>query len=62
MVIDAGTFDLTEAPLTFRYFALSLATRELDLTMQPIDLRYFKADLVTLAVTVTGNPVTFELA
>jgi hypothetical protein len=62
VVIDAGTFDLTEAPLTFRYFALSLATRELDLTMQPIDLRYFKADLVTLAVTVTGNPVTFELA
>jgi hypothetical protein len=44
VVIDAGTFDLTEAPLTFRYFALSLATRELDLTMQPIDLRYFKAD------------------
>lgn len=62
LVVDTGTFDLTEVPVTFRYFALSLATRELDLTMQPIDLRYFRADLTTLALTVTGNPVTFELA
>ena len=62
LVVDTGTYSLTAAPVTYRYFALNLATRELDLAMNAIDLRYFNAALTTQTYTVTTNAITFELA
>lgn len=55
--VEAGAFALTMQPITFRYFALNLATRNLVLTMQPIDLRYFAAELTTLSINATLNPL-----
>ena len=61
-VVDTATYALTAVPVTFRYFRLELATRELDLTMNAIDLRYFNAALTTQTYAVTANAITFELA
>lgn len=62
LVMDTGSYALATVPLTFRFFRLDLATREIDLSMNAIDLRYFKINLTTQSYAVAANAITLELA